>query len=350
MSTPPLLSMLIPVYRVEKYISRTLESIFSQHDPRLEYIFVDDATPDASWTQLEAMLERYPACRASSKLLRHEQNRGVEAARITALEHASGKYIWFVDSDDLLPQGATALVLTAIEQSVPDYLALSMIRLPPGKNPSPVAGKPHLAPATREKLLADLISFSGKQHGAWQNIIRREIIKAHPLQRTGLKIAEDYVMHVRWASFAETIVYLRQPVYGYVQREQSATSGSRFTEWAECLIRAVGILEKFFDGEAPEEVRDFGRRRLHAATVSIRAGLLRSICNDYPPAEYDELLDNFAGVFSDYTLRAGITAVSWAYIPIVICDKLKWRRAMAAYAHLGKTILRLLPALHRAIR
>ena len=94
-------SVCIPVYGVEKYIERCARSLFEQTmKDDIEFIFVDDCTPDKSIEVLKEVLKEYPERKDQVKIIRHEVNKGVSAARKTALSAASGDYIIFCDSDD----------------------------------------------------------------------------------------------------------------------------------------------------------------------------------------------------------------------------------------------------------
>ena len=96
----PKVSICIAVYNVEKYIEQCVRSLFEQTLDDLEYIFVDDASPDASIDVLLRVLEDYPHRKNQVKLLRHETNQGVAVARKDAIAAATGEYIIHCDPDD----------------------------------------------------------------------------------------------------------------------------------------------------------------------------------------------------------------------------------------------------------
>lgn len=96
----PKVSVIIPVYGVEKYIERCARSLFEQTLEDIEYIFVDDCTPDNSISILRKVLSEYPNREKQVKILHHEKNKGLAQARQTGLKIASGEYIAHCDSDD----------------------------------------------------------------------------------------------------------------------------------------------------------------------------------------------------------------------------------------------------------
>ena len=96
----PAVSVIIPVYGVEKYIERCARSLFEQTMEDLEYIFVDDCTPDASMDILARVMDDYPARRCQVKVLHNEVNRGLAYTRRRGVEASTGDYIIHCDSDD----------------------------------------------------------------------------------------------------------------------------------------------------------------------------------------------------------------------------------------------------------
>lgn len=99
---PYTVSILVPVYGVEKYIERCARSIFEQTYKNLDIVFVDDCTPDKSIEILKRVLDDYPERKEQTRIIRHEKNGGLSVARNTAMSVASGDYFYFVDSDDTL--------------------------------------------------------------------------------------------------------------------------------------------------------------------------------------------------------------------------------------------------------
>ncbi|MBP5277253.1 MAG: glycosyltransferase family 2 protein, partial [Prevotella sp.] len=90
-------SILVPVYGVEQAIETCTESLFAQTYEQLEYIFVDDCSPDRSIEVLQQVLSRYPHRSKQVNILRHDVNRGLGAARLTALMAATGDFVMHVD-------------------------------------------------------------------------------------------------------------------------------------------------------------------------------------------------------------------------------------------------------------
>ena len=95
-------SVIIPIYKVDRFIERCVVSLMEQTLNEVEYIFVDDASPDGSVSILHEVTERYPSRMECVKIVTHSENKGLPAARNTGLVEASGEYIFHCDSDDFV--------------------------------------------------------------------------------------------------------------------------------------------------------------------------------------------------------------------------------------------------------
>lgn len=96
----PKVSIIIPIYKVEKYIEKCVRSLFEQTLDDLEYIFIDDCSPDQSVDILLAVLDEYPYRKEQVMIVHHQENKGLTYARNTGLGLARGEYIAHCDSDD----------------------------------------------------------------------------------------------------------------------------------------------------------------------------------------------------------------------------------------------------------
>ena len=102
MTSLPKISIIIPLYNVEEYIVECLESVARQtYQGKIECIIVDDCGTDKSLSITEQFISDYEG-KIDFKLVHHAKNRGLSAARNTGVEHASGDYIYFLDSDDYI--------------------------------------------------------------------------------------------------------------------------------------------------------------------------------------------------------------------------------------------------------
>lgn len=114
----PKISIIIPVYNVEKYLSECLESCINQTLQEIEIICVNDFSTDNSIEILSKYAERDNRI----KIINHEKNKGLGAARNTGMYHANGEYIWFVDSDDFIDNKACQVLYNIAKTDDVDIL------------------------------------------------------------------------------------------------------------------------------------------------------------------------------------------------------------------------------------
>lgn len=105
------LSILIPVYNVERYIRRCFDSVYSQLLEDCEVVIVDDGSTDSSAYICDEYKTRFPSI---TKVI-HKANSGVYSTRNVAMDNAEGDYLWLIDPDDFLTEGCVSLILKALE-------------------------------------------------------------------------------------------------------------------------------------------------------------------------------------------------------------------------------------------
>ena len=112
-------SILVPFYNVEKYVGRCVESLFTQTYKNIEYIFVNDCTPDKSMEIINAMIEKYGVA-SQCKMIVHNHNQGISASRNDCLDNMSGDYFLFIDSDDYVDKDMVELLVLAAKKENAD--------------------------------------------------------------------------------------------------------------------------------------------------------------------------------------------------------------------------------------
>ena len=204
-------SILIPVYGVEQYIAECARSLFSQTYRDLEFIFVDDCSPDNSISVLKKVLEDYPDRASQVHIIRHESNKGVGTARQTAFTHATGECIMHADSDDLLPADAVELLVGGMQKGAYDIVSgayaeyrnqtIGAIKLPPTL-PSQYY--------VRQLLCQNLV-----KHNLWGRLYRRAFLQENNISFVpGIDYCEDYTVVPR-AFFSARYTTIDDLVYYY---------------------------------------------------------------------------------------------------------------------------------------
>jgi len=225
--TPKLwLSILVPVYKVQAYLSACASSILSQVDEGVEVVFVDDASPDACPAILNHLLSTYPQ---NVRVIVHEHNQGISAARNTLLQAAQGEHVWFIDSDDVLAPGALTELKHIIEENDPDLVLCDFQRL--REDGSPRTPTEHMrsyaGPSGRREhnvnaLLQGL--FQTGQWHPWSKIVRRSCWPETLRFPVG-HVFEDLKVYPRLMLQIESFYHAPRVWMGYRQRPGSALSG-----------------------------------------------------------------------------------------------------------------------------
>jgi CDP-glycerol glycerophosphotransferase len=165
----PLISVVIPVHGVEDYLDRCLDSVLGEPASWLEVIAVDDASPDGCGAILAARHD--PRLRVIST----PAAVGPGPARDLGAKEATAEYVWFVDGDDELAQGALASVAGALARLRPDVLIVDFENLYPDGTTSPSGGARYLAgPETGS--LADHPALIHLTMTAWSKVFRRDFL------------------------------------------------------------------------------------------------------------------------------------------------------------------------------
>ncbi len=212
----PWLSILVPVYDVEPYVEECLHSILDQlgGDPGIELILLDDRSTDGS----AALCERIIAdSTANMRLMRHEANRGLSAARNSMLEAAAGDYVWFIDSDDKMLPGAIESLRAILRLSRPDVVLCDYVR--DEGNRLPTFGEPvRQHHDCTEALIAGV--FAKRRMHVWSKIWKRDLFDSMIRFPEGAYF-ED-VATVPWLMLkARTFYYAADPWIFYRSRPGS---------------------------------------------------------------------------------------------------------------------------------
>ena len=115
-------SIIIPIYNVEKYVAECLNSVISQtyDHSKIECILVDDCTPDKSMDVVNKIIGEYNG-EMTFITRRHKENKGLSAARNTGISIATGEYLYFLDSDDYIYPNSLELLMEGVEKNIPFY-------------------------------------------------------------------------------------------------------------------------------------------------------------------------------------------------------------------------------------
>lgn len=229
-------SVIIPTYNVENYIEDCLRSIMAQTFTDYECIVVDDLGKDNSIKVAEKVIADYQG-EAVFKIIRHERNKGVSAARNTGIKAAEGDYIYFLDSDDKITPEALAHLVQAAEK----YPSVNIIQgnlsvqnnadfgqFPPGKFPEY---------SDDVRWIKSVMHRYGIPICATNRLIRKDWLVANDMFFQEGVIREDVQWYIRLMGIIESMAFVDYECYWYrTENEESIMHGKdRTKEFLSCL-------------------------------------------------------------------------------------------------------------------
>lgn len=260
-------SILVPLYRVEQYVEQCARSLFEQTFDSVEFIFVDDASPDRSAAIVEALLDEYPHQRQRTTIIRNDQNIGVSASRNRALECATGHFVLFVDGDDwCAPEMVEELVIEQLENGY-DIVASNFYCVEGDKqrlvNVRPIGGR-------RGSLRIVASQSFDLPNRIWGILMRRELLQRNAITfDSRITMGEDLIFLIKALYFANHIAYTTKGLYFYRQGVGAMANigvGSQ-----RSYIRAVASARSFLKSQ--EDYHEF-QGALRLARFNLRRWLM----------------------------------------------------------------------------
>lgn len=216
METQSLVSIIVPFFNVEKYIAQCIKSLIRQSYKKIEIILVNDASTDNSLIIAEKFAQKDKRICIFNK----QNNEGVDKARFCGLEHATGKYIMFVDSDDFLPLKATELLIKEITETDADvvqgqfnriYDKYGLIVRKPRKCNKEVIIYPELF----EKYFISFFGVNILSISLWGKMYKKDLFYTTDISPSGMKMGEDLLLNMKIFPFIQKYVILDKIVYNY---------------------------------------------------------------------------------------------------------------------------------------
>lgn len=215
------ISVVIPVYNVEKYLPECIESVRNQTYPVYEIILVDDGSTDSS----SLICDKYVQTDKRIRVV-HKKNEGLSSARNTGIDAASGDYISFIDGDDWIEPGMYKAMTDAVIESKADIIACNMILELSTGDKVPYASESKNILYTKEKALKELYKNKNLTFSACNKIYNIKLFDS--IRFTENIILEDMDISYRLIYQANSIYYLKDPFYNYRYNESSILR-ARFT-------------------------------------------------------------------------------------------------------------------------
>lgn len=210
-------SVLVPVYNVSKFIERCLHTLFGQTYDNVQYIFVNDCTPDQSIEIIQKVLNEYPQRKEHVKIINHDINRGLAAARNTGIENAEGEYVLHIDSDDFIELDMVELMFGKAKKEDADIVLCDFnIKW---KKTQKIASQ-HFT--DKDQYLRDILNTKAMP-GVVNKLIRKSLYSENQIfPFEGINLGEDYVTTPKLIAKARRISKVNKPLYHYIQYNEGS--------------------------------------------------------------------------------------------------------------------------------
>ena len=219
----PLISVIMPVYKTEKYLEASVESVVVQTYENIEIILVDDGSPDNSPYICDELAEKYDNVKVF-----HKVNGGLSDARNCGLKSASGKYVFFLDSDDTIDKNAISSMVEIAERELSDVVIPDRYyQCYEGENEKQLCHMfldEKLYIEKPVKFATDVIIANGRAWRATSVLYRADVIKDNNCYFPKGYTSEDVVFNLLFMSFAKKCSFIKEPTLNYLKRAESITT------------------------------------------------------------------------------------------------------------------------------
>lgn len=228
----PLVTIIIPVYKVESFIERCARSLYEQTYNYIEFIWVDDATPDGSIDILEDIINKYPHRSSATKVIHMKTNQGPIQARYAGISDSSGDYLYFCDGDDWVDKDMIQKLVDHAIRYNSDIVWCDFYRTYSGDIDVLCSQKGAPFP---DQCIRNMLRE--RMHGGFPNKLFRKILYTdNRITFTpGANMCEDLRGSIQLFYYAQRVSYLPKAFYHYVQDN----GGSLSTEFSPDKLSSI---------------------------------------------------------------------------------------------------------------
>lgn len=249
-------SVIIPIYKVELFIERCVVSLMEQTLNEVEYIFVDDASPDGSVNILREVVERYPSRKDCVKIITHSENKGLPAARNTGLAEATGEYIFHSDSDDFVELDMLESLYNKAKECDADVVWCDFF-LSFETNERYMKQPSYSTPNDALKAMLS----GAMKYNVWNKLVKRSLYIDNNISfPAGYGMGEDMTMMMLFAN-ARKVAYVPRAFYHYVKLNTGAFSQTysdrHLVELKHNVQRIMDYMQVKFGSDIEQELAFF---------------------------------------------------------------------------------------------
>lgn len=275
-----LISIIIPVYKVEKYLEKCIQSVINQTYENLQIILVDDGSPD----NCGKICDEYAKKDHRIEVI-HKSNGGLSDARNKGLEIAKGEYIGFVDSDDYIESDMYEVLYNLLKQYNVDVSICNFYTVSQGKIAIKNADN-GIKEYNRIEILKEILLDNNIQSYAWNKLYKKELFNEikYPVGKKYEDIGTTFYLLEK----CNKVVVTGKPEYYYINRQDSIVNNvteSTITDYIELIIQRYDYIEENIK-ELSSYNKDYLKRILKTAEKDIKS--LNEV-GDYTKKKYEEL-------------------------------------------------------------
>ncbi|RRF95921.1 MAG: glycosyltransferase [Lachnospiraceae bacterium] len=283
MINTPLVSVLMPIYNVEKYLAECIESVLSQTYSNFELILVDDGSTDKCSEIVDEFSDKDHRVIAI-----HQENAGVDAARNNAIKHANGKYIAFIDSDDKYEPRYLETMVNEAESN--DYQLVTCSFIPFGVTNPPKFKVISEQVTDRDTAAEYLLGYNSVNGYVWNKLFTKEIIDQNNIWfEDGYWACDDVLFAGNYLYHCTKVKILEAPLYRYRQVATGANrvrySGVPFQKKWMSSFKVTGHFRELYCSD--KVTRACNLHEVREAGIVLRA----MAASNYSGEEYKQLTD-----------------------------------------------------------
>lgn len=291
----PQVSILVPIFNVEKYIQCCVISLLEQTFEDIEYVFVNDCTPDESIEILKNTLEKYPQRREQVKIIHNTDNKGVGTTRNIAFQNSSGKYILYIDSDDYIEKDMVELLFNKIKNENADIAVCDFLIEKTTGTKIAIDNVYNSKEKNVQSVIEAKFSFSSLVN----KLIRAELFAICQAIPEGLNFGEDRLMMMQLYYQANKIVKVNKALYHYVNNASSISHNISEKHFQNTILR-WNLIEDFYKKHgAYEKYKDI----IGITKVKSKGEIMLNTNQPYLLKKYADMFrEDEAGYFYQLTL------------------------------------------------
>lgn len=282
----------IPMYNVEDYIKRTMESALSQTYHSVEYLVVDDGSNDNSLCVISELQAKHPRGK-DIRIVIHKENLGPSTARNCIIEEARGDFLFFLDSDDIIREDTISLMMAQVRKYNTDIVFGSMEKILLSGERLLYQYPPLRFSDKDEFAFFSYRRYAGIQASACNCLVRLSVVRDNGLKFYLSNFWEDFVFVLDLVTYIDKAVLLPDITYTYLCRRNSLSNyQQRELVDKDEVLRNIAVAEYMKSGCARLKEKPYYPQRCYIAMMTdfyISCTILRRRKNIVPPISNQEL-------------------------------------------------------------